>query len=99
VPLLLYGRIVHEQDAAAPFTVTDLRGYRFRFGENPDRDLMADAAEHVTATYPRDQFTSDEFWDEAKQAHVDALLEEARRGAKTIARTTLGEGIENGWEP
>jgi hypothetical protein len=99
IPLELHGRIVHELGAESPFTLTDLRGYRLRFGEVPDRELMADGAEVVTRTYDRDAFTRDEFWDTAKQAQVERLLEAARRGTKTILRTTLGEAIDAGWEP
>jgi hypothetical protein len=99
IPLELYGRIVHELGAEPPFTLTDLRGYRLRFGEVPDRELMPDGAEHVTARYEREVFTRDEYWDARKQAQVDRLLEAARRGTKTILRTTLGEAIDAGWEP
>jgi hypothetical protein len=99
IPLELYGRIVHELGAEPPFTLTDLRGYRLRFGEVPDRELMADGAEVVTRSYDREAFTRDEFWDAAKQAQVERLLDAARRGTKTILRTTLGEAIDAGWEP
>jgi hypothetical protein len=100
IPLEIYGRIAHELDAQAPFAITDLRGYRFLLGQAPDRELMADAAgAYTTRGYRRDELTRDEFWDPAKQAQVERLLAAARRGTKTILRTTLGEAIESGWEP
>jgi len=99
VPLRLFGRVVREADAPAPFTFTDVRGYRWHLGADPDRELMAAAPDHVTPAYPATAFRADEFWDEAKQRHVDALLGEARRGTHTMMRTTLGEAIDAGWAP
>ena len=100
VPLELYGRIVHEAGADAPFALTDLRGYRFLFGVVPDRELMVDAAApYTTPRYAREDFTREEFWDEAKQQQVERLLEAARRGGKTILGLRLGDAIDAGWEP
>lgn len=100
VPFLLHGRIVHEQGARAPFTLTDLRGYRFLLGEDPDRRHLPDAGvEHRTAAYPRDAFSADEFWDDDKQQQVDRLLRDAAAGQHQLLNERLGDAPERGWTP
>jgi hypothetical protein len=101
VRLEAFGRVIHERDAKAPFTVANLRGYLFYPGKDPDRKLMPDyPSEYHTHAYSPDDFSDEEFWDEHKETIVRSLLEGGKKAPPGSGRAqTIGQAYSQGWRP
>lgn len=60
IDLVFYGKIIRDHGVPGPFVVRDLRGYRTRPGEQPNRaDMAAHADDYTTKAYALDVFTSE----------------------------------------
>ena len=101
VKLQAFGRVIREASSPSPFTLSNLRGYIFYAGKDPDRSLMPDYPDdYQTAKYPLDAFSDDEYWDEHKQTQIQSLLDAAHAAPPgspvgvTVATATAG-----GWKP
>ena len=101
VRLQAFGRVVREQDSPSPFTLTNLRGYIFYPGQEPDRKLLADYPEdYRTAKYAMDAFSEDEYWDDHKQTQIQNLLDAAKAAPPgSQVATTIGAASAQGWKP
>lgn len=101
VRLQAFGRVVREQDSPSPFTLSNLRGYIFYAGQDPDRKTMADYPDdYRTAKYPIDAFSEDEYWDEHKQTQIQNLLDAAKAAPPgSQVSVTIGAAAAQGWKP
>jgi hypothetical protein len=101
VKLQAFGRVVREADSPTPFTLSNLRGYLFYPGHDPDRKSMPDYTEdYRTAKYPIDAFSDEEYWDEHKQQQIQSLMNAAKAApAGTQASLTIGDATSQGWKP
>ena len=101
VKLQAFGRVVREQESPSPFTLSNLRGYLFYAGQDPDRKLMPDYTDdYRTAKYPLDAFSDDEYWDEHKQTQIQNLLDAAKLAPPgSQASVTVGAATSQGWKP
>jgi len=81
VPLEVYGKVLHDAGIPGPFTVRQIRGYRFLEGRYPDREqLPPSGGEHVTRAWPVSAF-GDEAWVDEHELHVvELMLEDLERG-------------------
>jgi len=60
VDLVFYGKIIRDHGVPGPFVVLNLRGYRTRPGEQPNRaDMAAHPDDYKTRAYALDVFTSE----------------------------------------
>ena len=81
IPIRFFGRILVEVGAAGPFSVGEIRGYRFLSGQYPDRERIPDLAlRHTTEAYPVSAFSPAEYTSEHKQRMVRLLLEDVANG-------------------
>ncbi len=101
VKLEAFGRVVREQSSPSPFTLSNLRGYLFYPGKDPDRKTMPDYMEdYQTAKYPADAFSDDEYWDQHKQNQVQTLLDASKNApAGSQMGQTIGAASAQGWKP
>ncbi len=81
VPIRFFGRIIAEVGRSGPFTVGEIRGYRFLDGEYPDRERIPDLARrYTTAAYDVGTFSRAEYTSEHKERMVRLLLEDVANG-------------------
>jgi hypothetical protein len=101
VRLEAFGRVVREQESPSPFTLTNLRGYLFYPGGEPDRKTMPDYTDdYRTAKYPIDAFSDEEYWDEHKQTQITNLLQFAHSAPPgTQPTVTISTATSQGWNP
>ncbi|MCC6994702.1 MAG: hypothetical protein IT370_08845 [Deltaproteobacteria bacterium] len=88
VPLQLFGKLVLDQNAQAPFTLRDIDGHLLLEDADPDRELMLTlaGAVHRTAAYPRSSF-SEAVWDsEEKQRYVTEFSKDVAQAEAAVAR-------------
>jgi hypothetical protein len=72
VHLRLFGKLIRDESARAPFRLRDLEGYRLLEDTYPDRNLMSgrDGVVYTTKTYTLRDFTDAEWESEEKARHV-----------------------------
>lgn len=81
VEIEFFGRLLLDLGARGPFSVGEIRGYRFLDGDYPDRERMADLPGRFrTDDYSPTAFSSDEFMDPHKARMLDLLMEDVARG-------------------
>ncbi len=72
---VLFGKLVHDEVAAAPFTLRDLEGFRLLEDTFPDRHTIPtlEGIVHSTHSYAPHDFSSSDWESETKARHVTAL--------------------------
>lgn len=100
VPLEVYGKVLRDAGVPGPFTVRQLRGYRFLEGRYPDREqLVASGARHVTRDWPLSAFGDETHVSEHEQHVVGLMLEDLERGISLDVPGLPGEGEQPGPRP
>jgi hypothetical protein len=101
VKLQAFGRVIREANAPSPFTMSNLRGYIFYAGKEPDRATMPDYTDdYHTQKYPLEAFSDDEYWDSHKQQQIDSLLAAAQQAPPgSQFALTIGDATQQGWQP
>ncbi|APR85280.1 Hypothetical protein A7982_10629 [Minicystis rosea] len=89
--LTLFGKLIRDQGARAPFRLRDLEGFRLLPDTHPDRELIPalEGTVYTTKTYVLRDFSDAEWESEEKDRHVKELtkdVEEAKRRAESAAR-------------
>lgn len=65
IPLQVWGKVLSDAGIPGPYTIGEIRGYRFLDGQYPDREMLpAIDAKHTTSAWSPDVFTD--------APHVDA---------------------------
>ncbi len=81
VPLEVWGRVLRDAGIPGPYTVSEVRGYRFLEGSYPDRELIPDAAlRHVTGSHALADLSDEPFTSEHQETMVRLMLEDLERG-------------------
>ena len=81
LPLEFFGKILRDQGAKGPYSVEQIRGYRFLEGQTPDRERMVDApATHRTSPYDSTAFSDAVYTSEHKERMVQLMLEDIDAG-------------------
>ncbi|MGZ7023499.1 MAG: hypothetical protein ACXVJ3_19860, partial [Ilumatobacteraceae bacterium] len=101
VKLEAFGRVIREAEASSPFTLTNLRGYLFYPGGEPDRKAMPDYTDdYHTAKYPLEAFSDEEYWDEQKQQQITNLMTTAKAAPPgSQAGISISTAQSQGWRP
>lgn len=83
----VFGLLVHDEDAPAPFTLRDVEAWRMRLGEWPDRELVPLwPGPYQTRAYARTDFSDAELESEEKDQRLEAReaqVAEARESLET----------------
>ncbi len=81
LPLEFFGKILHDQGAMGPYTVEQIRGYRFLEGQTPDRERLADnPVTHQTSPYEAAIFSDAVYASEHKERMVQLMLDDIDAG-------------------
>jgi hypothetical protein len=70
--MCIFGKLVLDERAKAPFTLRDLEGFLLLEDHDPDRELMAarEGAFYKTKEYAEDRFSDADWQSEEKERHV-----------------------------
>lgn len=87
--LVVFGKLVLDEGAAAPFRLRDLEGFRLLEDTYPDRELLEskDGLVYTTKPYTRGDFEDSEWQSEEKERHL-VELRGAVEGAKKALETS-----------
>ena len=81
VPLEFFGKVLRDQSAIAPYTVAQIRGYRFLEAQTPDQERMVDdPLTHRTAAYDLALFSAEEYTSEHKERMLELMREDIAAG-------------------
>ncbi|MEB2345368.1 MAG: hypothetical protein OZ948_11565 [Deltaproteobacteria bacterium] len=85
VPLDVYGKILRDAGVPGPYTIGEVRGYRFLDGRFPDREeLLLLPGRHKTRRYPLDVFTNASHVDAHELHMVELMREDLARGVAVV---------------
>jgi hypothetical protein len=81
VPIEFFGRLLRDVGESGPFTVGEIRGYRFINGAYPDRERIPDLpGRFPTRDYALGDFSPAEYTSAHKERMVQLMLEDVRNG-------------------
>ncbi len=81
VPLEVYGKVLADAGVPGPYTVSEIRGYRFLDGGYPDREELRGLPDGVTTSaYGLGSFTTDPYTSEHELQMVALMLEDLAQG-------------------
>ena len=81
MPLEVWGKVLRDAGIPGPWTVSEIRGYRFLEGRYPDRELIPDAGvSWVTGRHTLADLSGDAFTSEHQQRMVQLMYEDLARG-------------------
>lgn len=93
VALDVYGLVLRDAGVPGPYTVGEVRGYRFLDGQYPDHeDLPSLPDRATTAAYPLDAFTDAPHVSEHELHMVELMLDDLARGIPLAVPALPGEG-------
>lgn len=93
--MCLFGKLVRDEHAQAPFTLRDVEGFLLKEDTYPDRELVPALVGnvHTTKSYDASQFSTAEWQSEEKKRHVDEFTKDVAKAEKAL------EEAENGGAP
>jgi hypothetical protein len=93
LPLEFFGKILRDQGAMGPYSVEQIRGYRFLEGQTPDRGRMVDdPVTHQTSPYDAADFSDAEYTSEHKERMIELMLDDVDAGRTLDMPTLAGKG-------
>jgi len=93
VPLDVYGKVLRDAGVPGPYTIGEVRGYRFLDGQFPDREeLAALPASATTAAYPLEAFTDVPHVSAHELHMVELMRDDLERGIPLAVPPLPGEG-------
>jgi hypothetical protein len=97
VPLDVYGKVLRDAGVPGPYTIGEVRGYRFLDGQFPDREQLPDLpARATTAAYPLDAFTDAPHVSAHERHMVELMREDLARGIPVLLPPLPGESEGGG---
>lgn len=85
-PLVLFGKLVLDEEARAPFRLRDVEGFLLREDTYPDRALIptVEGVVHTTRSYARGDFSAAEWQSEQRDRYVDELKKDVERAEQAL---------------
>lgn len=81
LPLEFFGKVLRDQGAMGPYSVQQLRGYRFLEGQTPDREnLSYNSPRHQTSPYDAFIFSDAVYTSEHKERMVQLMIDDIGAG-------------------
>lgn len=81
LPLEFFGKVLRDQGAEGPYTVDQIRGYRFLEGQTPDQERLVDEiVTHKTSSYDAAAFSDAVYTSEHKERMVQLMLDDIEAG-------------------
>lgn len=92
--MCLFGKLVRDQHARAPFTLRDVEGFLLKEDTYPDREIMPALVGnvHTTKNYDEGQFSTAEWESEEKKRHVDEFTKDVAQAEKALEEAENGGG-------
>lgn len=86
IPLVLFGKLIRDRHAGAPFRLRDVEGFLLKEDTDPDRELVQPllGTVHTTRAYPESAFSDQEWQSEQRTRTIDEFtrnLEDLKKQA------------------
>lgn len=86
IPLVVFGKLISDRHAGAPFRLHDVEGFLLKEDTDPDRELVQPllGTVHTTRIYPESAFSDEEWQSEQRTRNMDEFtrnLEDAKKQA------------------
>ncbi len=86
IPLEVWGKVLTDAGIPGPWTVGEIRGYRFLDGQYPDREwLPPTPGTHTTRAWPLDGFTDASYVDAHEVQMAERMLDDLAAGRPLLA--------------
>jgi len=95
VKLCIFGKLVHDEQAHAPFVLRDIEGFLLK-ESHPDRETMVgyDGPYYTTKSYDLKEFSDTEWQSEEKARHVDEFTKDVRAAEEALRLQEEGTKIK-----
>ena len=81
IPLEVWGKVLRDAGVPGPYTIGQIRGYRFLDGQYPDREMLPTIdATHTTSAWPLDAFTDASYVDDNELHMAELMLDDIDAG-------------------
>lgn len=92
LPLAFFGKILRDHGVAGPYSMEQIRGYRFLEGQTPDREQLAeDPVTHRTRPYDVAVFSDEEYTSEHMERMIALMMEDVEAGRDLDLPTVAGK--------
>ena len=86
IPLVVFGKLIRDRHAGAPFRLHDVEGFLLKEDTDPDRELVQPllGTAHTTRVYPESAFSDEEWQSEQRTRNIDEFtrnIEDAKKQA------------------
>jgi hypothetical protein len=93
IPLEVYGKVLRDAGVPGPYTISEIRGYRFLDGQYPDREHLLDLPGQLTTeSYPLGVFTDVRHDSPHELALAAMLLDDLAKGIGVAPPPIAGGG-------
>lgn len=94
IPLEVWGKVLRDAGVPGPYTIGEIRGYRFLDGQYPDREMLPSLdATHTTSAWPLDVFRDDEHVSEHELHVAELMLDDLEAGRALVTPPVAADAV------
>jgi len=94
IPLEVWGKVLRDAGAPGPYTIGEIRGYRFLDGQYPDREMLpAVGATHTTSAWPLDALTDASHVDSHELQMAELMLDDLDAGRPLLEPPAAADAV------
>jgi len=94
VPLDVYGKVLRDAGVPGPYTIGEVRGYRFLDGQYPDREILPSSSETwTTSAWTLDSFRDDPDLSPHELHMAELMLDDVKKGVPLFAPPAADDDV------
>lgn len=94
VPLEVWGKVLQDAGVPGPYTIDEVRGYRFLDGQYPDREMLPEiTTRHETNAYPLSSFTDAQHVSPHELHMAELMLDDLEQGRPILEPPPAGDTV------
>jgi hypothetical protein len=95
VPLEIYGKVLRDAGVPGPYTIGEVRGYRFLDGQYPDREMLPEVQRSFeTSALPLDVFTDVPHLGAHELQMAELMLDDLEQGRPILEPPLAADAVE-----
>jgi hypothetical protein len=94
IPLEVWGKVLRDAGVPGPYTIGEIRGYRFLDGQYPDRETLPSVdATHTTSAWPLEVFRDAEHVSEHELHVAELMLDDLEAGRALVVPPVAADTV------
>lgn len=94
IPLEVWGKVLRDAGIPGPYTIGEIRGYRFLDGQYPDREMLPPVdATHRTSAWPLEIFRDTEHLGEHELHMAELMLDDLEAGRALVEPPAAADAV------